>query len=617
MKDTCDIIIPVYNGLDYVSACLESIRQYTDYPYAVILVDDGSDDYVRKKLQQFETQYSDVRVLHSDANVGFIQSVNRGLQESTGKYVVLLNSDTHVTSGWLRRMITCAESDERIMVVNPISNMAALFSVQIPPGFNLFTMSQTIAAISKRTYPDMVTAIGFCLLLRRKAIETFGNFDDAYGAGYGEESDYCMRVVTAGYRVVLADDAFVYHKGCATFGSWLERYATNRKIFDRRWGKAFTDTYKHILTNNPLDAVRTRLIDGLAVSKTDPALVKAVWDMGIMTWRGSGMRGIIRRLNIIPRIILRTLKKIVRQLFSMPSISEDPTVRQKFIVTESYLKNMPEGAGLKIAYLVNGYRPSEGMMSILQLTNEIIRQGHTAYLISLSDEPDPGAMNLYTRPMRYPNAEAIAEYLPAVDIVISTSRQTTNSLLPGIKRKNPHLLSLYYMQEIDERVHRKQIADKREKLFDVLDYADHCVVTTRRMAAILGTFSCSAHTIQRGINFDIFYPRKSGQSGNKRIFVHLGIAQSGSDCQRLNTIIELLSSKRLDITAVLYGFGRCRCRQLKHPFEYIDADNQLDLNEKAEKISSCDVSLSFESYDSCNTGDGGNGVWIACRRFDG
>ena len=64
---------------------------------------------------------------------------------------------------------------------------------------------------------DVVTGVGFCLLLRRSALEQVGVFDEVYGRGYCEESDLCMRLTTHGYRTVVAGDMYVYHKGRGTF----------------------------------------------------------------------------------------------------------------------------------------------------------------------------------------------------------------------------------------------------------------------------------------------------------------------------------------------------------------------------------------------------------------
>jgi len=60
--------------------------------------------------------------------------------------------------------------------------------------------------------------VGFCMYIRREALEAFGLFDaERFGRGYGEENDFCMRAGKAGWRNVLAGDVFVYHEGSVSF----------------------------------------------------------------------------------------------------------------------------------------------------------------------------------------------------------------------------------------------------------------------------------------------------------------------------------------------------------------------------------------------------------------
>src|SRR5438067_3670846 len=117
-------------------------------------------------------------------------------------------------------MIRCARSDDKIALVNPLSNRSVNLSVEMLPGCNLETMAAKVAEHAP-AYPDIVTAVGFCMLIKRKYLNWLGNFDPIFGAGYCEESDLHMRFAQAGLRAVLADDVFVYHKGCGSFGSWL------------------------------------------------------------------------------------------------------------------------------------------------------------------------------------------------------------------------------------------------------------------------------------------------------------------------------------------------------------------------------------------------------------
>ena len=143
---------------------------------------------------------------------------------SSASDVVLLNSDTIVTGDWLRALRQCAAADPRIGTITPFSNNAEICSFPrlcvdnpISVEEEAETVSAAIARAAVPTYPDLPTGVGFCLFIRRALIDEIGMLDTAFGAGYGEENDLCLRAARAGWRNVLADDAFVVHAGGRSF----------------------------------------------------------------------------------------------------------------------------------------------------------------------------------------------------------------------------------------------------------------------------------------------------------------------------------------------------------------------------------------------------------------
>ena len=219
-----DIIVCVHNALEDVQCCLESIVRYTTPPYRLILVDDGSDAPTRDYLANFAESQGE-KLLRSEEATGYTLAANRGLRYSTADYVLLLNSDTIVTPQWLDRMVACAESDEQIGVVGPLSNTASWQSIPeifngsgdwadnpIPKGMDIIEMGRHVSRYSARLYPRLPFLNGFCLLIKRCLLGQVGYFDEkAFGGGYGEENDYCLRARLAGWQLAVADDVYIYH----------------------------------------------------------------------------------------------------------------------------------------------------------------------------------------------------------------------------------------------------------------------------------------------------------------------------------------------------------------------------------------------------------------------
>lgn len=219
------ILLPAYSAADELDACLSSLERTVGTSVPVWLADDASpgDAVAALALGYAKRARLDLRYQRRERNLGFVGNVNQALRESGRDDVVLLNSDTLTTHGWLDRLRACAASDARIGSITPWSNNAEICSfpafcraAPVPDDPDLLA---TAAAAGPPEYPELPTAVGFCMFLRRAALDAVGDFDRAtFGRGYGEENDWCLRARAHGWRHVLCDDAYVAHRGGASFG---------------------------------------------------------------------------------------------------------------------------------------------------------------------------------------------------------------------------------------------------------------------------------------------------------------------------------------------------------------------------------------------------------------
>jgi GT2 family glycosyltransferase len=190
----------------------------------LILLDDASQDaQVTKVIADFAQKFQGaLRVEINAKNLGFVGTVNRAMA-LTRNDVCLLNSDTQVTADWLMLLERCAASDSSIASVTPFSNNATIcsypdFCANNPPPADAGHIARCLRDITPPTYPRIPTAVGFCMWIRRRALQMVGDFDQAtFGRGYGEENDFCYRASGHGWCHALCDDAYVVHHGGASF----------------------------------------------------------------------------------------------------------------------------------------------------------------------------------------------------------------------------------------------------------------------------------------------------------------------------------------------------------------------------------------------------------------
>ena len=220
-----DVIVPVYNGLEYFDALFSGIEK-TKVPYRLILVNDKSPDpEVGNYLEKYAAEHDNVVLLNNETNMGFLPSVNRGLKMAEN-HVALVNTDVEVPEEWLERLMLPIFAKENIATTTPFTTCGTICSFpdfcrdnKLFEGMPLWEIDDEFRMIRPQ-YPAMPTGVGFCMGMNLKAIQEVGLLDEEnFGKGYGEENDWCQRAIAAGYENVHVDNLFVYHKHGGSFPS--------------------------------------------------------------------------------------------------------------------------------------------------------------------------------------------------------------------------------------------------------------------------------------------------------------------------------------------------------------------------------------------------------------
>jgi GT2 family glycosyltransferase len=242
-----EVVVCMHNAADETLACLDALSTTTAVPHTVRIVDDGSDAVMVQRVAAFVEARPWMRLDRNGSNLGYTATADAALRASEAELVVLLNSDTVVTPGWLEGLLECMVSDDRTAMVGPVSNAATFQSVPVlreaggrwktnllPEAWSPDDMARAVAAASSKAFPEAPLLNGFCTLIRRSVFLELGGFNvAAFPQGYGEENDLCLRVTKAGYRLRIADHVYVYHAKSASFGD------KRRAELAKRGGAAF------------------------------------------------------------------------------------------------------------------------------------------------------------------------------------------------------------------------------------------------------------------------------------------------------------------------------------------------------------------------------------------
>jgi GT2 family glycosyltransferase len=234
---TVTIVVPVYGNPSVLQACLASCRAHVDHRHSILVIDDaGPDgDEVERVARAELSAHPGFRFERQPNNLGFVGTCNRAAQDSdaTGSDLLLLNSDTVVTAGFLEEMQAVLAACDRHGACCPRSDHAAILSV---PGPDAHARWLALRDRQPR-WSVLPTGVGFCMLIRRSVIRSHGLFDTVYGRGYSEENDFCSRINRAGYSTVAANRAFVFHAEHGSFKSEdkTTQEARNAPELERRY----------------------------------------------------------------------------------------------------------------------------------------------------------------------------------------------------------------------------------------------------------------------------------------------------------------------------------------------------------------------------------------------
>lgn len=250
--DLVSIIIPTYNNLDLTQDCLEAIQRHTPAGiYEVIMVDNGSTDGTPEFLRGLQ-DLGQIRLILNDNNLGFAPACNQGARAARGEFLLFLNNDTRVTSGWLEELLHSAQEHPQVAAVgakllypdDTVQHAGVTISADKKFLHIYKHFHKDHPAVNKERTFQILTAA--CLLVKKEPFSRSGGFDESYHNGC-EDVDLCLRFGQQGLQLLYNPRAVVYHLESKTPGRF-DREAENSQLLLSRWHQMLvpdTDYYLH------------------------------------------------------------------------------------------------------------------------------------------------------------------------------------------------------------------------------------------------------------------------------------------------------------------------------------------------------------------------------------
>ena len=220
------IIIVNWNTCELLRACLRSLLLGQHDDWEAIVVDNASTD---ASVTMAQSEYPSVSLIRNTENLGFARANNQGIQQSAGRYVLLLNSDTQIPPGALAGLVDFMDNQPDVGACSPQLRTAAdlpqayafgndpSLGYLLRRGLNRLLLNRPLHDWDVDHTIDVDWVSGACLLLRREALAHVSRLDEQIFM-YFEDVDLCRRIRQRGWRVCYVPQIQITHLGGQSLG---------------------------------------------------------------------------------------------------------------------------------------------------------------------------------------------------------------------------------------------------------------------------------------------------------------------------------------------------------------------------------------------------------------
>jgi|GEM_PF-705231 predicted O-linked N-acetylglucosamine transferase (SPINDLY family)/GT2 family glycosyltransferase len=214
-SDAVDIsvVVVLFNQVGLSRQCFAALADQRDACLETIVVDNASNDRTAELLQRLDGAI----VLRNARNVGFLEAANQGAARARGRHILFLNNDAIVHAGALCQAARRLDADGTIgavggRIVLGDGTLQEAGCIAYRDGSTLgYGRGQDPHAPAFAFLRDVDFCSGAFLMLRRTLWQDLGGFDPVFAPAYYEDTDLCLRIQDAGYRVVYDPSIWLTH----------------------------------------------------------------------------------------------------------------------------------------------------------------------------------------------------------------------------------------------------------------------------------------------------------------------------------------------------------------------------------------------------------------------
>jgi glycosyltransferase involved in cell wall biosynthesis len=373
-----------------------------------------------------------------------------------------------------------------------------------------------------------------------------------------------MRLTAAGFRTVVADDVYVYHRRAASFRDRAQRYRENRRIFDARWAAEYRRQFAAFRARDPLGPARA--LFRLPRRWAPLAEMRDTYHRMLHPW--------------VARDPVGLLREAVRGAWRLPQAT-------RAVVTPAAVARVTRPGRLRVTYVLHGLAIYGGVLSVVQLVNELTLLGVEARIAALRERPEVYDWKWLVQPMIFGSWPTLVANFPESDIAVAT-HWTTARWVARLVASGRARAGVYFIQDYEPWFFPETDGRSRARVRETYGLLPHRIVKSDWLRGLLQGDGVTARRIPLGMDLGVFYPRDVPRQPAPRV---LAMARPRTPRRGYPDIVAALRGLKEALPHVEITLFGQDLRAAAVPFPCSTAGVIADQNRLAELYSSADVFL--------------------------
>lgn len=523
-RSKVEIIVVLGGKLTFIRETIASLtRDELSEGCRISLLGNNCDGATTEYLLSVVQDHPGIRFIAIEDSL--VVSVNDIIRETASEYICFVLGNVIVPTNWLDEMLSAMSGNDNAGEVMTLSNTGVGVGVPMPAGCTLNTMDWFFKARRTTRVSAVYLDMSACVLVESNSFREKGLLDEAYKTMAWALLDRSVDNVGEGPQARLAETVYVY------------RYSDD--------AVSETEQDSAYLLSKPGSGNNLKRLATHNAQQLSPLLGELALDerWSPLTTAREAYR--ILRSHFRGREYLGLVKAALLGLARLPTGSTS-------IASENFTSRMVCPKKLRVTYVLHNITVAGGVISVVQLANELVLLGIEVRVVALYQYPETEGWKWYTQPIIYKDANDLISNFPESDVVIAT-HWTTADWVAAVVQNGRAKTSAYFLQDYESWFFPESDSKSRAVVLETYSKIDNKIVKSSWLQNLIQNDGFPSKKIWLGLDLATYYPRNVPRNSATTI---VAMARPGTPRRGFHNLVEALKLIKSEYPAteiILFG----------------------------------------------------------------